>query len=314
MKLSVVIPLYNKARHIERAVNSVLAQSYSDFELIVVDDGSTDGGGERVKEFGDSRLVLISQSNAGECAARNRGIESASCDLIAFLDADDEWLPQFLETVVKLRERFPDAGIYATSYQYSQGDKSWAPHFLGVPDLPEGGLIEDYFRAALGRSPVIASAAMVPKLVFDELGGFPSGVIIGGDLDTWARIALRYRVAWSPTCGAIYHLSADNRVAGSRCMPDVACARSIEGFLDSGGQPISSRFYTNEYLAHLRLRLAKRNLLAGEKGWAADLLRKTRSTALHKKQQILLRLLRPFPSGLLRAASRARLALRRSGQ
>jgi cellulose synthase/poly-beta-1,6-N-acetylglucosamine synthase-like glycosyltransferase len=115
MKVSVVIPLYNKARHIARAVQSVRGQTWQDFEIIVVDDGSTDGSGDVVRQIADARFRLITQLNGGECAARNRGIAEAACDVVAFLDADDEWLPAFLETVVALRQRFPDCGMYATA-------------------------------------------------------------------------------------------------------------------------------------------------------------------------------------------------------
>ena len=96
MKVSVVIPLYNKVRDIRRAVESVLAQTWQDFEIIVVDDGSTDGSGERGAPNSQPAAPRVAQPNAGECAARNRGIQDAASELVAFLDADDEWLPCFL--------------------------------------------------------------------------------------------------------------------------------------------------------------------------------------------------------------------------
>ena len=109
--ISVVIPLYNKERYIARAIQSALGQTYGDFELIVVDDGSTDGSVDIVSQFADTRLRLINQANAGVGAARNRGIKDAKYELITFLDADDEWMPDFLETVLELREEFPEASL-----------------------------------------------------------------------------------------------------------------------------------------------------------------------------------------------------------
>jgi hypothetical protein len=105
LKVSIVIPLYNKAAYVRRALSSIAAQTFTDFELIVVDDGSTDDGARLVTEYGDSRFKLISQPNAGPGPARNTGIAHARGEFIAFLDADDEWLPTYLEeSVHKLDE------------------------------------------------------------------------------------------------------------------------------------------------------------------------------------------------------------------
>ena len=116
VKVSIVIPLYEKAAYIQRAIESVLAQTHQNFELIVIDDGSTDGGGNIVRRFTDPRIRMIVQKNTGKCVARNRAIKQASSDLVAFLDADDEWLPDFLETVLALWEKFPEAGTWGTAY------------------------------------------------------------------------------------------------------------------------------------------------------------------------------------------------------
>ena len=117
MKISVVIPLYNKARYVVRAVNSVLSQSYNDFELIIVNDGSTDGGERLISDIKDPRLHLVNQSNAGVSAARNRGINEAAADHIAFLDADDEWKKGFLESMLNLHSKHPNAGLFASAYE-----------------------------------------------------------------------------------------------------------------------------------------------------------------------------------------------------
>ncbi|MFN3301364.1 MAG: glycosyltransferase family 2 protein, partial [Sediminibacterium sp.] len=102
--VSVVIPLYNKGKYIERAISSVLAQTYPPLEIIVVDDGSTDNGPERVLKFNDPRIILIRQENRGPGAARNTGLARAKGKYIAFLDADDEWLPNFLKTGLLMLE------------------------------------------------------------------------------------------------------------------------------------------------------------------------------------------------------------------
>ena len=114
--MSVVIPLYNKAGTIGMAVGSVLRQSYPDFELIVVDDGSTDSGAAAVASVPDGRVRVLSQSNAGPGAARNRGLAEARGEYVAFLDADDEWEPDFLALAVAALERDPGAGAWVSGY------------------------------------------------------------------------------------------------------------------------------------------------------------------------------------------------------
>src|SRR5712692_9736802 len=104
LKVSIVVPLYNKAPYVRRALDSIAAQTFSDFEVIVVDDGSTDDGPSVVANYGDSRVRLVRQPNAGPGAARNAGLAQTQGELIAFLDADDEWLPTYLEESVRQLE------------------------------------------------------------------------------------------------------------------------------------------------------------------------------------------------------------------
>ena len=115
--ISVIITLYNKANYIGRALNSVFSQTTPCQEIVVVDDGSTDRGVEVVQSFQDSRVRVIRQHNQGVNTARNQGIAAARGDLIALLDADDQWQPRFLETIVRLTQKFPQAGAFATNYQ-----------------------------------------------------------------------------------------------------------------------------------------------------------------------------------------------------
>ena len=124
LKVSIVIPLYNKAPYIERALHSIRAQTLSDFEVIVVDDGSTDDGASIVAAYSDPRVRLIRQSNAGPGPARNAGIAEAKGEFIAFLDADDEWLPTYLEENVRsLEETGPELAAITSGYlEYPLGE------------------------------------------------------------------------------------------------------------------------------------------------------------------------------------------------
>ena len=113
---SIVIPLYNKEKYIARAIKSVLAQTYQEFEIIVINDGCTDNSANEVAMFDDDRIKIINQVNAGVSAARNRGILEAKQSFIAFLDADDEWYPDYLESIANLQGAYPECQVFATSY------------------------------------------------------------------------------------------------------------------------------------------------------------------------------------------------------
>ncbi|GAG76177.1 unnamed protein product [marine sediment metagenome] len=189
---TVVIPLYNKALHIKRTLQSVLEQNYKDFEIVVVDDGSTDGGVNIVKQINDNRIRLIQQENQGVSAARNKGIENARNELIAFLDADDEWKPNHLDVLARLIKKFPEAGAYGTAYQKKlKNGKSWIPDFKAIPLSPWEGIVPNYFKAvAVGPEILWTSAIAVWKEVFDKAGYFRVDIRNGEDADMWVRIAI----------------------------------------------------------------------------------------------------------------------------
>ncbi len=310
MEFTVVIPLFNKARHIRRAIHSVLAQTVQTFEVVVVDDGSTDGGGQIVREFHDPRVRLVRQKNAGVSAARNRGVEAASGDYIAFLDADDEWTPKFLETIEALAMRHPEAGLYATAYRLCTGEACFRPAFEHCPDGPAGGIVDDYFRAALRTPLVWTSASMVPKAIFEELGGFPVDVPFGEDKCMWARIALRYPVAWSPVEGAHYYLNAENRLCNKYFVQsDSPVARELEDSPHSGRLLQSPDSTLNEYLVSLRLPIALRLHLAGRTTDALLLLSKTKGTVRFRKRRRETYLALLVPPVILPSLLRARLTM-----
>ena len=145
--ISIVIPLLNKGPHIQRALQSVMDQTIQNFEIIVVDGGSTDYGPDVVKEFNDPRIRFIQQKGTGVSTARNQGVSISQSDFIAFLDADDEWMPHHLETIQKLRKEFPQAGAYTTAYkiQEASGKVRWAK-YEAIPPAPWKGLIPNYFN------------------------------------------------------------------------------------------------------------------------------------------------------------------------
>ena len=249
MKFSVIIPLYNKAPYIRKALESVLAQTYTDYELIIVDDGSTDGSFTIAKQFIDERLKikgteeevrsyrlkvkgeenngaetngyklspitykLIRQANSGVSAARNAGVAQAHAEYIAFLDADDWWEPTYLERMAQLIEDYPEAGLYASNYYYHKD----GVNIIKV-DIPTGyfNYPKEYFKNF--AMPIWTGATMIPRKVYDEMGGFPLGIKLGEDFLLWVKIALHYPIAFlneplayynntlPPNYRATYHL------------------------------------------------------------------------------------------------------------
>ncbi|MCX8082786.1 MAG: glycosyltransferase [bacterium] len=268
-KVSVVIPLYNKVRYIGRAVESILSQTMQDFELIVVNDGSTDGSERVVEGYKDSRIRIIHRDSPspGGHKARNEGIRNAKSDLIAFLDGDDEWRESFLETVLRLRARFSSAGAYATAYEEREGEKIKVPKFWYIPEGDWEGIIPDYFKSCVyGTSPVWTGAVAVPKGVFEEAGYFPEGVKKGGDLDMWARIALRYPIAFSRYVGAVYYKDIPGSVIKlHKVLEGFKVVDTLEEYLRNNPDiPERRKRYIIEYANRFRLSSASHCIKAGE--------------------------------------------------
>lgn len=229
---TVVIPLFDKGAWITRAISSVLRQSERDFVVIVVDDGSGDDGPERVAALADARIRLIRRIHAGASAARNAGIRSAQSPFVAFLDADDEWEPDHLESLLRLHKKHPDAGICTTAYRFVRRDGApQTPTYFGFPGAPWEGILPDYFRAAaMGKPPVCSSAAGIPMNILLETGLFREDIELGEDLDLWGRVALSFPVAFSHSGSALYHKDAGNRtclrIPREKELPFIGTARA----------------------------------------------------------------------------------------
>jgi len=258
--------LFNKEREVSRAIRSVLAQTFDSFELIVVNDGSMDRGPEIVAAIKEPRIRIIHQANEGVSAARNRGIEEAKANLIAFIDADDEWLPDFLQTIDRLQNVYPYCSVFATNYAYRNIDGSIMATILrGLPDTIWEGVLEDYFKVASNSDPPIwSSAVAVTKEAITATGGFPSGVSAGEDLITWAKLASKYSIAYSNQPAAVFYLRESLWGPPTR-FPDPVdiVGQELERILNNGtNEKISG---LEEYIAHWHqmrasvfLRLGKR--------------------------------------------------------
>lgn len=208
--ISVVIPLYNKARHIEGALKSVLAQTCKPHEIIVIDDGSTDQGSEIVRQYISDGIRLIARENRGVSAARNLGLQEANAKFVAFLDADDYWLPNHLEILYCLIDKWPDANLFSTSHYIKRDDRMYVAKSTWPTDW--AGVVDDFFGTyAKNLSLVNSSTACVSRRALLENGGFPLGVRRGEDVVAWIRLALGGVVIHKATATAVYNQEAENR-------------------------------------------------------------------------------------------------------
>ena len=238
--ISVVIPLYNKATEIERTLGSVLGQSVQPREIIVVDDGSTDASAEIVERMASPLVRLVRQPNGGVSAARNKAISLASGRWIALLDGDDRWSEDYLLTMARLIERYPDCGAYGSGFYVDDGKK------LVVAGTPQTEGVVDFFEESMCRYVLIPSATILRRDLVVELGGFPVGMRMGEDQYLWTKIARVADVAFSPKPNVIYSRAASNRSA-SIFRPEQS-EFSLEDLYDADASPIS-----NEYVARVAL-------------------------------------------------------------
>lgn len=208
MKFSVVIPIYNKEHYIEQTIRSVLNQTCTDYEVIVVDDGSKDNSLALARKYESDRARIIAQENQGVSVARNTGIQNARGKFIAFLDADDQWRPEYLATIQSLTDKYPESAIFVTAYAVDMGHGKVN---YSTRLEPETGCLPSYWLTlAKGYDFVWTSATVIRREVLIRAGLFKPGEKIGQDLDMWARVArINPRVAYSNHICVYYNRAAE---------------------------------------------------------------------------------------------------------
>jgi glycosyltransferase involved in cell wall biosynthesis len=209
MTITVVIPLYNKKDCILRSLDSVLKQQVLPDEIIVVNDGSTDGSEKKVENLNHPLITLVHQKNKGVSAARNKGIEVAKGEWIAFLDADDLWNSTYLEEVESLSNEYPNCSILGTAYELE--DYKGVRSSIKLNKLPfkhKRGILSNYFEvASCSNPPLWSSAVVIRKTSLINIGCFPVGITSGEDLLTWARLSVLNKIAYNLNVGATYVLN-----------------------------------------------------------------------------------------------------------
>lgn len=281
---SVVIPLYNKEKYIGRTLKSVFSQTVLPYEVIVVNDGSKDNSVKVVESLNYPLIKLIHQTNLGVSAARNRGIEASAGDYVAFLDADDEWDPDFLETICRLISKFPQAGGYATNYRRKFADLTRPARISALnPDPGWEGIIENFFEMLLDEMLITSSSVAIKREVFNLVGMFPEGIAIGEDQDLWCRIAFKYKYAFSSKICATYFKDLSEAATTINRTFEVPFIENYRKHLGSLPISESEQFFLEEYVNKLRIYKAFWAVLNNQKHLSKALLSGSKNTILHKK-------------------------------
>ena len=213
-KISVVIPLYNKGFIISKTLESVLVQTFTDFEIVIVNDGSTDSSFEIVSQYTDNRIRLYNQENKGVSKTRNAGIEYSKSELIAFLDADDYWHPNHLEELYQLYIDFPNCGLYASRYfmKISEENTIKTTYIQAVSDNFRG-ILPDYFLASMQYRVGLTSVVAIPKKMIQ--GNFLFNPELNGqeDLELFTKIAIDKPVAITNKYTVEYNFAIENQLS-----------------------------------------------------------------------------------------------------
>ncbi|MAN27950.1 MULTISPECIES: glycosyltransferase family 2 protein [Mesonia] len=259
---SVVIPLYNKENYISKTIESVLAQNFNEFEIIIVDDGSTDNSYNRIKKYKkNEKLTIIQKENGGVSSARNLGINQAKGKYIALIDADDYWYPNHLNNIYETIQKFPNAGVYGTGYEIlinnSKVEKAVFKNFQ--PNKIQ--LVPNYFEASTINAVIWTSASAFSKENFYKIGEFNLKLRTAQDLDFFVRAALKFDIAIHPNVTMRYHQKSENNLALSHYNED------REYFIDKFSKEEKNNLSLKKYLDINRYALVIRCKMIDDPRW-----------------------------------------------
>jgi glycosyltransferase involved in cell wall biosynthesis len=286
-KFSIVIPLYNKEKDIKNTLDSVFKQTISDYEIVIVNDGSTDNSENIVSSIKDSRIKLISKKNEGVSKTRNYGVEKARAEHIVFLDAHDYWHSNHLENLNSLIINYPKEPWYATAYEKKHHDSLIIP--MSSPLIDESGewkgKVSEFFKNSLVDCLAWTSAICMKKVFFQELKGFDHTITHGAgeDTDLWLRAALKSRLIFSTVISARHNLDGSNRISNTPTL------KRTYMDLDKYEYEAKTNHYLKQYLDINRYSIALQYKLAKDKESFKKYYKKIDLSNLNKKQRFLLK-------------------------
>jgi glycosyltransferase involved in cell wall biosynthesis len=284
-RFSVVIPLFNKEKDIFYTLTSVFKQTFKDYEIIIIDDGSTDSSVDLIRELAHKNIRLFSKKNEGVSIARNFGVEKANFKYIVFLDADDFWYPNHLENLNVLVETFPTHLWFASSYEKKHSNKLISPMYS--PILEKGkswsGEVSDFFKYSYIDCLAWTSSLCMHKGFFKSLSGFDSRITHGEDTDLWIRAALKEKLVFSNTITAQHNLISSNRSS----VVDMKNRNNL--FFEKFENEEEENSALKKYLDLNRYSLAIKHKLSNDQGTFEKLLKNIDPSNLNKKQLFLLK-------------------------
>ena len=300
---TVIIPLYNKEMYIENAIKSILNQTFTDFELLIINDCSTDKSIEIASKFAFEKVQIIHhEKNSGLAATRNTGIKKATSNYVTFLDADDLWKPHFLEKIFHLIQNFPDARIFGTNYEEIWGKTIKNPH-NGSEFLPEDftGYI-NFFKMNLKQGIYNHGSVCLHKEVYESVGFYNENIQLSQDLDFNIRANYHYKLAYDNSVQMSYFMQTENQLTRSSIVN-----KTIPDY-DKYEDWTKNNSDLKKYLDFERYVLGKRLKKNGDLRWK-KMIANIDSSNLNWKQNLLLKL----PSSTLNSIDRIKLFLLKLG-
>ena len=284
---SVIIPAYNSEKFIEKSITSVLKQIYTDFELIIVDDGSTDGTRYIVEQFVDERIQYVYQENGGVSAARDTGILKSSGEYVCFLDSDDEWKSNHLEVLCDLIRMYSNCGIFITGYDIRLNNGNIVHRSQDMfKNIPNDNLTSDNGYDVLINHGYFChnNTICCRREVFNKVGLFMVGVKNGEDDDMWYRIFAYYSVAISKKATTIYDRANCGATGQRTTVTEPPFLSRVKNLLESDEIPQHRKNSLLLWVERNKLSRARRYILCGNKSEALKLLKNVAIKMVNKKK------------------------------
>jgi len=279
---SVVIAVFNKEKYIANTLKSVLEQTYQNFEIVILNDGSTDNSEAEILKFKDSRIRYFSKENQGAGAARNFVIKEAKHDYIALLDADDSWLPCYLEEQAKMISAFPEESVFATAIDVEKKGKIY-PSEYSVPNLQLNEVrVVNFYEASCLNSILTSSSTVLHKKVFSNIGYYDPSIKSGQDTDLWIRLGLEFSVVFLNKTCAVYQYALASLSNSNLKVSQKATFEKFEPF-EKDNAPLKKFLDLNRYSLCIFARLE------GNEAVFKKNFEKINQQNLSKRQQFLLK-------------------------